>query len=120
MTKYFLDNEVINNLSFKAKQGQVTALTGASGSGKSTAVKLSASLDAESETKVQKALSTLVRGKTVIITANRMRTVANADHVIVLDKGMMLEEGTPEHLMKQKGTFAKMVNTQMQAAEWKL
>lgn len=79
-----------------------------------------ASLDAESETQVQKALSTLVRGKTVIIIAHRMRTVANADHVIVLDKGVMLEEGTPERLMKQNGTFAKMVNSQMRASEWKM
>lgn len=72
-----------------------------------------ASLDVENETKIQTAISSLVRNKTVLIIAHRMRTIANADKIVVLDKGGIAEMGTPEELKKQNGIFAKMVETQM-------
>ena len=56
----------------------------------------SASLDVESETYVQKALSHLVQGRTVLMIAHRMRTITNADHLIVLKDGRILEEGKPK------------------------
>ena len=71
-----------------------------------------ASLDAENETKIQAGLSELVRDKTVIIIAHRMRTVRNADHIVVLDGGTIVEQGTPDELMELNGEFARMVGLQ--------
>ena len=71
-----------------------------------------ASLDAENETKIQAGLSELVRDKTVIIIAHRMRTVRNADHIVVLDGGTIVEQGTPDELMALNGEFARMVGLQ--------
>ena len=58
-----------------------------------------ASLDVENETKIQQALSHLVKDKTVLIIAHRMRTIANADHIVVLKEGKVVEKGTLEELM---------------------
>lgn len=71
-----------------------------------------ASLDAENETKIQHALSELVRNKTVIVIAHRMRTIRNVNKVVVLNGGKVVEQGTPEELMKAKGTFYNMVQRQ--------
>ncbi|MBY4798172.1 ABC transporter ATP-binding protein/permease [Collinsella sp. AGMB00827] len=79
-----------------------------------------ASLDVESETKVQEALSCLLANKTVIVIAHRMRTVADADHVVVLDGGRVLEEGSPCELRAQGGLFARMVELQRESATWTL
>ena len=68
-----------------------------------------ASLDVENETKIQAGISELVRDKTVLIIAHRMRTVANADKIIVLKDGQVVESGSAEYLKKQKGIFAKMI-----------
>ena len=73
-----------------------------------------ASLDVENETKIQEALSTLVKGKTVLIVAHRMRTVASANRVVVLRGGECVEQGTPAELKAQNGEFAHMVEVQMQ------
>ena len=79
-----------------------------------------ASLDVENETKVQGALSRLLRGKTVLVIAHRMRTVEAADKIIVLKEGRVAEEGTPADLMKKGGIFERMVELQKQSASWKL
>ena len=79
-----------------------------------------ASLDVENETKIQQALSHLVKDKTVLIIAHRMRTIANADHIVVLKEGKVAEEGTPEELMSTNGIYRHMTNLQMQSAGWKL
>ena len=71
-----------------------------------------ASMDAESETLVQEALSALLENKTVMVIAHRMRTVANADKVVVLEKGHVKEEGTPEELLRLDGLYAHMVRLQ--------
>lgn len=73
-----------------------------------------ASLDVENETKIQAGISELVKDKTVLIIAHRMRTVANADKIVVLEKGKVAETGSPEALKAQKGIFSKMVELQMQ------
>lgn len=77
-----------------------------------------ASLDVENETKVQGALSALLKNKTVIVIAHRMRTVQAADQIIVLKDGGVTEAGKPEDLLKQNGEFAKMVRLQQQSAGW--
>lgn len=79
-----------------------------------------ASLDVESETQVQLALSRLLVGKTVIVIAHRMRTVENADHVVVLNEGRVAEQGTPAELMAANGAFAHMVELQRNSAAWSL
>ena len=71
-----------------------------------------ASLDVENETKVQSALSRLIRNKTVLVIAHRMRTVAAADKVVVLSGGIVAEEGRPDELMGRDGIFANMVRLQ--------
>ena len=71
-----------------------------------------ASLDAENETKIQAGISELVRDKTVIIIAHRMRTVRNADKIVVLSGGTVSEQGTPNELIAANGEFARMVKLQ--------
>ncbi len=72
-----------------------------------------ASLDVENETKIQAGISELVRNKTVLIIAHRMRTVANADKIVVLENGSVAETGSPEKLKRQEGIFSRMVNRQL-------
>ena len=71
-----------------------------------------ASMDAESETLIQDALSVLLKDKTVMVIAHRMRTVANADKIVVLDDGKVSEMGTPAELMKKGGLYAHLVELQ--------
>ena len=79
-----------------------------------------ASLDVDNETLIQEALSRLIKNKTVMIIAHRMRTVADAGKIVVLKDGVVAEQGTPEKLEKQNGIYHHMMETQMQAAGWNL
>lgn len=79
-----------------------------------------ASLDVDNETFIQESLSRLIKDKTVMIIAHRMRTVANADKIVVLKGGVVAESGSPAELEKQNGIYKGMVNTQMLATEWNL
>ena len=79
-----------------------------------------ASLDVENETVIQEAISKLVKHKTVLIIAHRMRTVTNADKVIVLKNGQVAEEGTPESLIKNGKIFKDMVKKQQITEYWSL
>lgn len=72
-----------------------------------------ASLDVENETKIQAGISELVRNKTVLIIAHRMRTVANADKIVVLENGTVAESGAPETLKLQNGIFSRIVDRQI-------
>lgn len=79
-----------------------------------------ASLDVENESAVQAALSQLLQGKTVLIIAHRMRTVAAADKVVVLENGHVAEQGAPDTLLAQNGMFHHMVALQKESTDWKL
>lgn len=79
-----------------------------------------ASLDVDSETEIQKAISKLITGKTVLIIAHRMRTVEAADKIVVLSNGVVAESGTHKELMKQNGLYRKLVDLQTASANWKL
>ncbi len=71
-----------------------------------------ASLDVENETKIQAGISELIKNKTVLIIAHRMRTVANVHKVVVLQEGKVSEMGNPVELLKLKREFARMVERQ--------
>ena len=79
-----------------------------------------ASLDVENETAIQTALSRLIKNKTVMIIAHRMRTVSGADKIVVLKDGVVAEQGSPEELMKEKGIFSHMVELQTESRNWTL
>ena len=69
---------------------------------------------------IQESLSRLIKDKTVMIIAHRMRTVADADKIVVLKDGTVAESGSPAELEKQGGIYANMVKTQLLARDWKL
>ena len=73
-----------------------------------------ASLDVENETLIQTALSRLIKNKTVLIIAHRMRTVAGADKIVVLSDGVVAEQGSPSELYAQNGIYTHMVDLQTQ------
>ena len=79
-----------------------------------------ASLDVENETVIQTALSRLIQNKTVLVIAHRMRTVASADKIVVLEKGKVAEEGTSAELMNSNGIYHHMVTLQTESQNWTL
>ena len=79
-----------------------------------------ASLDVENETLVQEAISNLVKDKTVLIIAHRMRTVAGADQIVVLKDGCVAEQGTPEKLLENNGIYRHMTELQNRSLSWSL
>ena len=79
-----------------------------------------ASLDVENETQIQKAISKLVKDKTVLIIAHRMRTVAGADKLIVLKDGVVAEQGAPDELYKKNGIYTQMADMQRKSVNWKI
>ena len=127
---YNIGDAVLKDVTFTAKQGEVTALIGPSGGGKTGRSyrtdrsilpdEATASLDVDNETMIQESLSRLIKNKTVIIIAHRMRTVADADKIVVLKDGVVAESGTPEELKKKDGIYANMMKTQLMAADWSL
>ena len=78
-----------------------------------------ASLDVDNETLVQESISRLIKNKTVLIIAHRMRTVDGADKIVVLKDGVVAEQGSPAELREKGGIYSRMVSTQLKASEWK-
>lgn len=79
-----------------------------------------ASLDVENETEVQEAISRLVKNKTVLVIAHRMRTVAGADKIVVLSNGVVAETGTPKELQNKNGIYSNMIKLQTESQNWAL
>ena len=79
-----------------------------------------ASLDKESETAIQEALSRLIKDKTVLIIAHRMRTASSADKIVMLKDGAVAEQGSPEQLLHDGGIFDHMVQLQTKSQGWSL
>nr|WP_314460405.1 TetR family transcriptional regulator [uncultured Clostridium sp.] len=82
--------------------------------------KQAAALDVENESLIQSAISNLIRSKTVLIIAHRMRTVAQADKIVVLKDGRVAEEGSPEALYKKGGIYRHMTDLQNQSQNWSI
>lgn len=79
-----------------------------------------ASLDPENEVEVQKAINTLIKGRTVIAIAHRLKTIKDADRIIVLYNGRIEEEGTHDELVRKEGLYAHLWNIQESISGWKL
>lgn len=79
-----------------------------------------ASLDVENETLIQSALSRLIKDKTVLVIAHRMRTVAGADKIVVLSGGTVAEQGAPDELYKSGGIYTDMVDKQLKGSKWSI
>ncbi len=79
-----------------------------------------ASLDAENETAIQSALSRLIKGKTVMVIAHRLRTISGADKIVVIKEGLATEQGSPKELEKTQGTYSRMKKIQEENKGWKL
>ena len=79
-----------------------------------------ASLDVENETMIQSALSRLIKDKTVLVIAHRMRTVAGADKIVVLADGVVAEQGKPSELYNKKSLYARMVDLPSASGKWKI
>ena len=79
-----------------------------------------ASLDPENEVEVQKAIDTLIKGRTVIAIAHRLKTIKEADQIIVLNNGQIKEEGTHETLMQAEGLYAQLWDIQEHISGWRL
>ena len=79
-----------------------------------------ASLDPENEVFVQQAINQLVAGKTVLVIAHRLRTVLHADHIVVLDRGKVVEQEKEKELLARSGLFSKMYHTQQDNCGWRV
>lgn len=79
-----------------------------------------ASLDPENEVEIQSAINTLIQGRTVIVIAHKLRTISNADHIIVLDNGSVVEQGTHERLLENKGLYARLWEIQERSYDWRV
>ena len=79
-----------------------------------------ASLDVDNESLIQEAISDLIKDKTVLIIAHRMRTVDGADKIVVLKNGTVAESGNPSELKVKDGIYNHMISVQMQSENWKM
>ena len=77
-----------------------------------------ASVDPENETHIQQALGALVKNKTVLVVAHRLRSIAGCDHIVVLQEGTVVEEGVHEQLMGAKGLYSRLFALQTKSASW--
>ena len=79
-----------------------------------------ASLDPENEVEVQKAIDTLIKGRTVIAIAHKLKTIMNADRIIVLENGRIKEQGAHDELIRREGLYYHLWNIQESISGWKL
>ena len=79
-----------------------------------------ANVDPENEDRLQQAIEALTRDKTILMIAHRLKTVRNADQILVLDAGHIVQQGTHEELMAQPGIYADFIGGKKETAGWKL
>ena len=79
-----------------------------------------ANVDPENEKELMDAIDELTKEKTIIMIAHRLKTVQNADRILVVDKGTIAEQGTHEDLVKLGGIYSRFIDSRKQAVSWKL
>src|SRR5699024_9033818 len=79
-----------------------------------------ANVDPENEDRLQKAIEALTRNKTILMIAHRLKTVRNADQILVLDGGQIVQRGTHSQLMAQEGLYQAFVSGRKECGQWKL
>ena len=79
-----------------------------------------ANVDPENEADLMKAIDALTREKTIIMIAHRLKTVRNADQIIVIDGGQIAQQGTHDELMQSDGIYRRFVESRREAASWRL
>ena len=79
-----------------------------------------ASIDPENETKIQQAIGRLIRNKTVLIIAHKLRSIADCDKIVVLEEGRVAEEGTHQQLLDRNGLYHKLYHLQCESLAWKI
>lgn len=79
-----------------------------------------ASVDPENEHLIQEAITELTRGKTIITIAHRLATIENADQILVVDEGQIVQKGTHEELLRQEGKYLDFVRVREQAEGWQI
>ena len=77
-------------------------------------------MDPENEKELIEAIDALTKEKTIIMIAHRLKTVRNADQIVVIDKGRIVQQGTHNQLMKQEGIYKRFVDSREKAVSWKL
>ena len=137
--KHFGITHALDNVSFTFNKGEIHALIGENGSelsgGERQRISIAraflkdapiilmdeatASLDVDNESVIQESISKLIRNKTVLIIAHRMRTVDGVDKIVVLKDGVVAEQGTPADLKAGNGIYKHMVDLQLQSEQWK-
>jgi ATP-binding cassette subfamily B protein len=129
---------VLDDVTMSMAGNELTALVGPSGSGKSTVLRLAArfydpqkgrvlfggsderSIDPENEAEIQEAINRLVEGRTVIMIAHRLKTVRDADRIIVMDHGRIMEQGRHNELLEKDGLYAHLLKLQTHMSGWKI
>lgn len=79
-----------------------------------------ANVDPENEAELQKAIEALTKGKTIIMIAHRLKTIKNADQIVVIDNGKIVQQGTHDQLITEKGIYADFVGMRKKATGWKI
>jgi ATP-binding cassette subfamily B protein IrtB len=79
-----------------------------------------ANVDPENEAELQEAIEALTGGKTIIMIAHRLKTVRNADQILVLDHGEIVQHGTHDQLIGQQGIYADFILNRRAAIDWKI
>ena len=79
-----------------------------------------ASVDPDNEKHIQAAINELVKDKTLIVVAHRLHTIRNADQILVIDDGQLVQKGTHSELMNQGGVYSELWNKRMSARGWKI
>ena len=77
-------------------------------------------MDPENEKELVEAVDALTREKTIIMIAHRLKTVRNADQIVVVDRGQIAQKGTHDELMKQEGIYRRFIDSREQAVSWKI
>lgn len=77
-----------------------------------------ASIDPENETKIQEAIGKLIKDKTVLIIAHKLRSIVECDKIVVLKEGHLVEEGTHNELLRQSGLYYRLYSLQNESMDW--